>query len=63
MIARIENGIVKQVVISASVEYANERYGGQWVDCQDNSNVSIGWAWDGENFIQPEIEPIEEDGE
>lgn len=56
-LAQIENGVVMQVIVASSVEWAKNNLGGIWVPCD---NVGIGWTYDGGNFTPPPHEPGEE---
>lgn len=60
--AKIENGIVRQVIVGDSV-WATENLGGFWVDSE--TKVGVGWAWtEQDGFVapqepEPEPEPVE----
>jgi hypothetical protein len=52
MIARIENGIVVQV-IEGSVEWAAFNLEGDWIDCE-NQTCGIGYSFEDGLFIPPQ---------
>ena len=52
-LAKIESGIVAQVIVATSCEWANRTLGGVWIPCE---NIGIGWRWDGTNFTPPVCE-------
>jgi hypothetical protein len=54
--AKIENGIVSQVIVCSSHEWAAQHLGGHWV-CAEGSLVGVGWIYDGQLFTPPEPEP------
>lgn len=52
--AKIENGIVTNIIVCQSIEWAISHLGGEWLPVYDGNPCGIGWAYDGENFIPPE---------
>lgn len=51
--AKIEDGVVAQVIVCGNAEWAAQRLGGEWV-CTDSRLVGIGWpVVDGE-IVEPE---------
>lgn len=58
--AKIENGIVVQVIVCDEHGWAAQHLGGEWI-CTHERLVGIGWpVVDGE-IVQPEPEPVEGD--
>jgi glycine cleavage system H lipoate-binding protein len=60
--AEISTGIVTEVIVGDYV-WANENLSGEWVDCTDDGDITIGigYTYDAElgEFVAPEL-PIEE---
>ena len=59
--ARIEDGVVTQVIVCGNPEWASEHLGGEW-SCTDDLLVGIGWlVVDGEIVPPPlpEVDPIQ----
>jgi hypothetical protein len=54
--ARIEGGIVTQVIVCSDHDWAARHLGGQWV-CAESVLVGVGWTYDGETFTPPEPGP------
>jgi hypothetical protein len=55
--AKIEDGIVVQVIVCDSHDWAAQRLGGEWV-CTETQLVGIGWVVvDGEIVPPPQPEP------
>ena len=62
--AKLENDIVQQIIVVSDTiadgqAWCVQTYGGVWVD---GTNATIGWTYDGTNFIappEPEPEPVE----
>lgn len=60
MTALIIDGIVDTLLIGTEATHCTDVYGGNWVDVADNIDIGIGWTWDGEQFLPPEIEGTNE---
>jgi len=63
--AKIEDGIVTNVIVCDTVSWAISRLGGTWVPVYEQQSCGMGYTWDGENFIapispEPEIQGEEE---
>jgi hypothetical protein len=57
--AKIENGIVTQVIVCEEHSWASQHLGGEWV-CTETKLVGIGWVVvDGEIVPPPQPEPGE----
>jgi glycine cleavage system H lipoate-binding protein len=60
--AEISTGIVTEIIVGDYV-WANENLSGEWVDCTDDGDITIGigYTYDAElgEFVAPEL-PIEE---
>ena len=59
--AQIKDNIVTQVILCRDVHWAISHLGGEWVLIYDGQSCGIGYAWDGENFVAPEIVEVEND--
>jgi hypothetical protein len=58
--ARIEGGVVVQVIVCGNASWAAQHLGGEWVCTQDRL-VGIGWpVVDGE-IVEPQPEPVEDE--
>ena len=53
-LAKIENGLVTQIIVCNDVNWANDRLGGTWIAC-DNA-VGIGFSYSDENGFEPPIQ-------
>jgi hypothetical protein len=54
--AKIEDGVVTQVIVCNDHSWASRHLGGQWV-CTESVLVGVGWTYDGQEFTPPEAEP------
>jgi hypothetical protein len=56
-VVEISSGLVTNLIIAdPAVDPAPD--GSLLIGLPDDSPVSIGWIWDGENFIDPNPEPV-----
>lgn len=55
--AKIQNGVVTQVIVCSSPEWASKHLGGQWV-CTETL-PGIGWTYEGGEFLPPPTEEEE----
>lgn len=53
----IIGGKAVTILIGTNAEHCIDVYGGTWVDSVD-ADIGIGWTWDGEQFLPPEIEEV-----
>lgn len=59
--AVIEDNKVTNIIVADSKEIAEDVTGYTCIEYTDENPAGIGYTWDGNNFIQPEIEePTEE---
>jgi len=58
--AQIESNTVINVVACDSVDWCVSNIGGNWLPVYDDNYCGIGWTWDGEQFLPPEIEEEEQ---
>lgn len=56
--AKIENGIVTQVIVCSSAAWAAQHLGGEWV--YTDTLPGIGWAYADGQFVSPESPEDEE---
>jgi hypothetical protein len=59
--AQVDDGIVVWIIKSDSAEWCNENLSGDWLPVHENNYCGIGWTWDGEQFMPPEIEEVEDE--
>jgi len=57
--AKIENNIVLRVIACADINWCIANLGGNWLPVYDSNYCGRGWTWDGERFMPPEIEEVE----
>jgi hypothetical protein len=50
--ARIEDGVVTQVIVCGCAEWAATHLGGEWV-CTDGRLVGIGWVVEDGEIVEP----------
>jgi hypothetical protein len=53
--AKIEDGVVTQVIVCGCAEWAAQHLGGEWV-CTDGRLVGIGWVVEDGEIVKPEPE-------
>ena len=59
--ARIsKNGAVDWIIVCDNPEFC-KKLGGTWRQVPIGLAVSIGWVWDGEKYIAPVYEEVEDD--
>lgn len=59
--AKIEDGVVTQVIVCDCDRWAKENLGGDWV-CSGTTLVGVGWSWSEEGgFVPPPVpeDPVE----
>jgi len=59
--AKIENNIVLAVIACTDVDWCITNIGGNWLPVYDDNYWGVGWTWDGERFLPPEIEEVEDE--
>lgn len=50
--AKIEDGVVTQVIVCGSEDWASKNLGGQWV-CSGTQLVGVGWTYADGEFVPP----------
>jgi len=60
-VAKIENEKIKTIICSENVDQCAELLGGNWVPVPLGAECGIGWTWDGERFMPPEIEEVQDE--
>jgi hypothetical protein len=58
--ARIEDGVVTQVIVCGCAEWASQHLGGEWV-CTDRRLVGIGWVVEDGEIVPPPVPEIEDE--
>jgi len=53
-LAKIENGVVVQVIVATSADWAERVLSGTWVSTEGKRYPGIGWSYDGVDFVPPE---------
>lgn len=54
--AILENNLVTNVIIADTLQIAEEVTGKTCIEYDDENPAGIGWTYDGEKFIAPELE-------
>ena len=54
--AKVESGVVTQVIVADSKEWCETNLGGTWVQTSYNT-AGIGYSWDGTGFAAPQPYP------
>jgi hypothetical protein len=50
--ARIEDGVVTQVIVCGCSDWAAQHFGGEWV-CTEDRLVGIGWVVEDGEIVEP----------
>jgi hypothetical protein len=58
--AKIEDGVVTQVIVCGCAEWASTHLGGEWV-CTDGRLVGIGWVVEGGEIVPPAAPETEDE--
>jgi hypothetical protein len=58
--AKIEDGVVTQVIVCGNPEWAATHLGGEWV-CTDGRLVGIGWVLEDGEIVPPPAPEIEDE--
>jgi len=58
--AKIVDGIVVDFIACADISMVEER-NNNWLPVFDSNYCGIGWTWDGEKFLPPEIEEVQDE--
>ena len=56
--ARIEDGVVTQVIVCGNAQWAIQHLGGEWV-CTEDRLVGIGWVVEDGEIVPPPAPEIE----
>ena len=59
--AKVEDGIVTQVIVCRNVQWAIDTLGGEWHPSYDDNPAGTGYTWDGEKYIAPVYEEVEDE--
>jgi hypothetical protein len=59
--AKIDNGIVTETIVCSNVNWAVNSLGGFWLLVPAGCFCGIGYTYDGENFIPPEPQEVEDE--
>jgi|GEM_PF-4083891 len=54
-LAKVENDVIKNVILAASVAEAVSLFGGEWIDLSPLPGVGIGWSRDGGVWSPPTV--------
>jgi hypothetical protein len=58
--AVVRNGIVDNTIIAEDKETAESIVGLECIEFNDENPAYIGWLWDGNLFVNPNLEEVEE---
>ena len=59
--AFVINGVVVNIVQESNIDNCAYNGFGMWLPIYPDNYCGIGWTWDGEQFLPPEIEEVEDD--
>jgi hypothetical protein len=58
--AKIEDGVVTQVIVCGCAQWAAQHLGGEWI-CTESRLVGLGWLVQDGEIVPPPPEPVEDE--